>query len=67
MSKKEQLEGILMAYGMSELNRRYATQDILHLFGVIDSIYIDHCRNCDEFEKCWKDSKHQENCKKYCH
>lgn len=32
MTKKEELDGILMAYGMSRLDRTYATQDILHLF-----------------------------------
>ncbi len=29
------------------------------------NIYFDHCKNCGEFNECWKDSKKQENCKKY--
>jgi len=49
---------------MSEGDRRYAMQDILHLFGVIGDEYIDHCRNCEEFDKCWTDTKHQEKCNK---
>ena len=65
MSKKEKLEEILTIYGINKINLRHATQDILYLFGVIGNEYIDHCKNCDEFDKCWEDSRYQENCKKY--
>jgi len=66
MTKKDKLQGILMAYGLSGIDLKYATSDILSLFGVSGTLDLEKMKkkfdellenfSVEDFEE-WRKSK----------
>lgn len=59
MELENKLDGILMAYNMSEPDRKYAKQDILHLFSSVGKSEQYYCELFD-FKRC------EQKCEKQC-